>query len=114
MPDQPTGDIHDAVPDHPYGGFSSDVIELLRAFGALARRGVLAVDLERGPGAYYFIPASRWLFHWNRLTLHDGPASVEAGFKKHELESLARRAGFTTVSVRRHRPWARLSLWCHT
>lgn len=90
------------------------VIELLRAFGALARRGVLAVDLERGPGAYYFIPASRWLFHWNRLTLHDGPASVEAGFKKHELESLARRAGFTTVSVRRHRPWARLSLWCHT
>src|SRR6478672_1390126 len=31
MPDDPTGDHRDAAPDHPYGGFSSDVIELLRA-----------------------------------------------------------------------------------
>jgi SAM-dependent methyltransferase len=86
------------------------IVELLKSFGAIARRSVVVIDLERGPGAYYFTPLTRWLFHWNRITMHDAPASVEAAFKKVELESLARRAGFTEVEVRRHRPWARLSL----
>lgn len=86
------------------------IVELLRNFSAVARRGVLVLDLERGPGAYYFMAMSRWLFRWNRITMHDAPASVEAAFKKSELESLARRAGFPEVEVRRHRPWARLSL----
>lgn len=86
------------------------IVELLRAFGRVARREVWAIDLERGPGAYYFLPMSQWLFHWNRITLHDGPASVEAAFKKRELEALAREAGFGDVEVRRHWPWARLSL----
>src|SRR5439155_20201625 len=72
---------------------------LLRTFGAAARRGVLVIDLERGPGAYYFMAMSRWLFRWNRITMHDAPASVEAAFKKGELESLARQAGFTEVEV---------------
>ncbi|HLJ45358.1 MAG TPA: methyltransferase domain-containing protein [Bryobacteraceae bacterium] len=86
------------------------VVELLRMFGAIARRAVVVVDLERGPGAYYFTPLTVWLFRWNRITLHDAPASVEAAFKKQELESLARSAGFRQIHVRRHRPWARLSL----
>ncbi len=86
------------------------VSELLRGFGAIARRAVVVVDLERGPGAYYFTPLTTWLFRWNRITLHDAPASVEASFKKGELEALAREAGLACVEVRRHRPWARLSL----
>jgi len=91
--------------------FENDaIVQLLRSFGAIARRGVLVLDLERGPGAYYFMAMSRWLFHWNRITMHDAPASVEAAFKKNELESLAGQAGFAQVEVRRHRPWARLSL----
>jgi len=91
--------------------FENDaIVELLLSFAAVARRSVLVIDLERGPGAYYFMAMSRWLFRWNRITMHDAPASVEAAFKKRELESLARLAGFTEVEVRRHRPWARLSL----
>lgn len=91
--------------------FENDaVVELLRSYRAVARRAVLVVDLERGPWAYYFMPMSQWLFHWNRITLHDAPASVEAAFKKSELEALARAAGFTRIEARRHRPWARLSL----
>lgn len=91
--------------------FENDaIVELLRSFGAVARRSVLVLDLERGPGAYYFMAMSRWLFRWNRITMHDAPASVEAAFKKSELAVLARQAGFTEVEARRHRPWARLSL----
>ena len=86
------------------------VIALLGSFGATARRAVLVNDLERGPMAYYFMPATRWLFHWDAITLHDAPASVEAGFTKHELEALATAAGLSKIEVRRHRPWARLTL----
>lgn len=91
--------------------FSDDqVVELFRNFRTVARRAVLAIDLERGPLAYYFIPATKWLFGWGDISLYDGPVSVLAAFKKDELLSLALRAGLAQSSVRVHRPWARLSL----
>jgi hypothetical protein len=86
------------------------VVELLRESGVVARRAVLAVDLERGPLAHHFIPATRWIFGWDPITLHDAPASVDAAFKKDELAALAERAGLRQVSVRVHRPWSRLAL----
>ena len=83
---------------------------LLRAFGRIARQAVLVIDLERGSLAAQFLPATRWLFRWEDITLHDGPASVRAAFKRDELLSLARQAGLEKASVRLHRPWARISL----
>ncbi len=91
--------------------FSNErIIELLRKFNALARRGVMVIDLERGPGAFAFIPATNWVFRWNRLTRHDGPISVEAAFKLDELRALCEQAGLRNIEVARHRPWARLSV----
>ncbi len=91
--------------------FSNDeVVDLLRNFATIARRAVLAIDLERGPLAYHFIPATRWLFGWHEISLHDGPVSVRAAFKKHELRELALCAGLARSRVAVHRPWARLSL----
>jgi hypothetical protein len=91
--------------------FSDDqVVELFRSFRTVARRAVLAIDLERGPLAYRFIPATRWLFGWHDISLYDGPASVRAAFKKDELLALALRAGLDQARVNVHRPWARLSL----
>lgn len=91
--------------------FSNEqVVDLLRNFKCVARRAVLAIDLDRGPVAYYFLPWTRWLFRWRRITLNDGPISVEAAFKKDELLVLARRAGLEQARVAVHRPWARLSL----
>ena len=89
---------------------NAEVVRLLRGFGAVARRGVLAIDLERGALAHGFIPATRWLFGWDRITLNDAPVSVDAGFKAAELRALAREAGFSDAVVRVHRPWSRLSL----
>jgi hypothetical protein len=89
---------------------NEQVAELLTSFGVLARRAVLAIDLERGPLAYHFLPASRWLFRWHEITINDGQISVAAALKKNELRELAVRAGFPTAHVRVHRPWSRLSL----
>jgi Methyltransferase domain len=89
---------------------NEEVVELLGKFKAIARRAVLAIDLERGPIAYHFIPATRWLFGWHRLSLHDGPVSVQAAFKKDELLAVARQAGLANARVSVNRPWGRLSL----
>lgn len=88
----------------------SEVVSLLTGFRIVARRGVVAIDLERGPLGIHFVPATRWLFGWDRVTLFDAPTSVRAAFKRRELLGLAHRAGLASAVVRTHRPWARLSL----
>ena len=89
---------------------NGQIVELLSGFRAIAKRAVWAIDLDRGPFAYHFVPATRWLFGWHDITMHDGPASVAAGFKREELLELAKGAGLHHARVRTHRPWARLSL----
>lgn len=86
------------------------VIELLRCFGRIARRHVIVCDLERHPLAYYFLPATKWLFDWHPITLHDGPVSVMAAFKASELRELASAAGLSNIHVSVHRPAFRLCL----
>lgn len=83
---------------------------LLAGFARLARRAVLAIDLERRAIARGFLPATSHLFGWSGITLHDGPVSVEAGWRTAELAALALRAGLRAARVRRHDPWFRLSL----
>jgi 2-polyprenyl-3-methyl-5-hydroxy-6-metoxy-1,4-benzoquinol methylase len=91
--------------------FTDDqVVELFRSFHCLARRAVLAIDLERGPLAYHFLPSTRWLFGWHDITINDGQISVAAALKKDELLALAERAGLSGARVRVHRPWSRLSM----
>jgi SAM-dependent methyltransferase len=91
--------------------FTDDqVVDLFRSFRCLARRAVLAIDLDRGPLAYHFLPNTRWLFGWHDITISDGQISVAAALKKDELLALAVRAGFNAAQVRVHRPWSRLSL----
>lgn len=87
-----------------------EISGLLGQFHSLARRALIVIDLERNPLAYYFLPATKWLFGWHELTVHDGCVSVEAAFRKRELEQLARSAGLENVRVRRHYPWFRLSM----
>ena len=89
---------------------NEQVVELFVSFRAIARRAVLAIDLDRGPLAYYFLPNTRWLFGWHAITISDGQISVQAAFKKDELLALAARAGLGSAEVRVHRPWSRLSM----
>ncbi|HYL75688.1 MAG TPA: methyltransferase domain-containing protein [Bryobacteraceae bacterium] len=89
---------------------NEEIVKLLASFATVARRAVLAIDLERGPLAYYFMPSTRWLMRWREITVHDGQISVQAAFKREELLELAREAGLARARVTQHRPWARLSL----
>jgi|SRR5579864_3857244 len=89
---------------------NEEIVKLLASFGIVARRAVMAIDLERGPLAYYFMPSTRWLMRWREITVHDGQISVQAAFKREELLALAREAGLARARVTQHRPWARLSL----
>ena len=86
------------------------VVELLRGFGSVARKAVLVNDLERHFLAYHFLPATRWLLGWDPITVHDGPISVQAGFRACELRSLAQRAGLRDIRVQQHRPAFRITL----
>jgi ubiquinone/menaquinone biosynthesis C-methylase UbiE len=93
---------------HHFDNFQ--VAGLLSEFGRVARRAVLAIDLERNPIAYYFLPCTRWLFGWDPVTVHDGAISVEAAFHARELEALARRAGLKNPHARAYRPAFRIGL----
>ncbi len=86
------------------------VIALLRGFYAIARRALLVCDLERHLLSYCFLPATKWIFGWERITLHDGPISVRAAFKAEELTALSKKAGIEGVRVFVHRPAFRLSM----
>ena len=88
----------------------AQVVNLLRGFGAVARRAVLAIDLERHAVARAFLPWTQWLFRWDPVTLHDGPISVEAAFRRAELETLARAAGLRDVQARVFRPAFRIAM----
>jgi 2-polyprenyl-3-methyl-5-hydroxy-6-metoxy-1,4-benzoquinol methylase len=93
---------------HHFG--DEQVAGLLRVFYRVARRALLVCDLERHVISYCFLPATKWLFGWQRITLHDGPASVRAGFRANELLELSNRAGIRDARVSVHRPAFRLSL----
>lgn len=71
---------------------------LLREMDRVSRRLVLAQDLHRHILAYYFLPATAWLFGWDRLMLHDGPVSVAAGWRRAELEALLQNIGLAKMA----------------
>jgi len=86
------------------------VVVLLRNFGEVARKAVLVIDLERNPIPYYFIAWSRPMLGWDPVTVHDGAISVEAAFRRRELEELARRAGLRNPIAKVYRPAFRIAL----
>ncbi|MGH9594797.1 MAG: class I SAM-dependent methyltransferase, partial [Bryobacteraceae bacterium] len=86
------------------------IVALLQNFGEVARRAVLVIDLERNPIPYYFMAWSKFLLGWDPVTVHDGPISVEAAFRRRELEDLARRAGLRDPRARVYRPAFRIAM----
>lgn len=91
--------------------FSDEKIQdLLGAFYAIARRGLLITDLERSVVPWLFMRTTGPIFHWGRITVHDGLISVRAALRARELEAIAIAAGVHRPVVRTHRPAYRLTL----
>jgi 2-polyprenyl-3-methyl-5-hydroxy-6-metoxy-1,4-benzoquinol methylase len=86
------------------------IVDLLRRFYSTARKAIIVCDLERHILPYLFLPATRLLFGWNKITVQDGLKSVRAAFRADELTRLAKAAGITSVQTRVHRPAFRLSM----
>ena len=88
----------------------SAVVELLKGMYSVAKKAILVCDLERHVLPYLFLPATRPFFRWQRITLHDGPISVRAAFRRRELAELAKQAGIAEVRTRSYRPAFRITL----
>ena len=89
---------------------NEQVVKLLKGFYQIARRALIICDLERNPLPYYFLPATRFIFKWQRISLHDGQISVRAAFRASELKSLAHQAGIKRLDMKVYRPAFRISL----
>jgi hypothetical protein len=71
----------------------------------VASKLVLVQDLHRHWISYYFLPLTRFLFQWNKITVEDGMKSVAAGWRRTELESVLSIAGLLSRSkIRWHFP----------
>ena len=90
--------------------FSNEqVTAFLRDAYALAGKALIVCDLERHILPYLFLPATKFLFGWKRLTVHDGIISVRASFRADELQKLSEQAGIKGAEITVHRPAFRIA-----
>ena len=91
-----------------------EVVRLLAEMRRVSRRGVAVVDLHRHFIPYNFLAATRWLFGWDPVTVHDGAASVAAAFTTTEFRRLALEAGLVEPNAQSHGLSFRLTLSANT
>lgn len=88
------------------------VVNLLAQFYRVVRKALLICDLERQLLPYLFLPATKLVFGWNRVTVHDGIRSVRASFRAPELVELTKRAGVgqANIETQTYHPAYRISM----
>ncbi|HVR85159.1 MAG TPA: methyltransferase domain-containing protein [Planctomycetota bacterium] len=86
---------------HFFHHLSDDqIVETLREFGRVAKRGIIINDLLRSRRALLWIKLlTLWANHYVQV---DGPQSVRKSFTISEIEALARRAGLGWLRAREH------------
>jgi 2-polyprenyl-3-methyl-5-hydroxy-6-metoxy-1,4-benzoquinol methylase len=81
------------------------VLQMIKEFSRVARRGYVIVDLRRSWIAYLLIYLLTRLFSRNRLSRNDGPLSVLKSFTPGELAALASRSGTSVFRVSKEPFW---------
>jgi SAM-dependent methyltransferase len=76
------------------------VVDVLRISDRLARRGIVVNDLVRSRQAFVLTWLLTWPFH--PILHHDGPLSVRRALVPDEILALARAAGISWLTIRRH------------
>ncbi len=74
-------------------------VRLLREMRRVAREGLLVNDLHRHGVAYYGILVPARLLPVSPMFRHDAPVSVRRGFRREELETIARAAGLPRARI---------------
>lgn len=77
----------------------ANIIDLLKQWGRLARRGIVISDLVRHPIAYHGIRLLTRLTTQNVMTLMDAPLSVRRAFTFSEWRELLRQADIGPVEM---------------
>lgn len=88
-----------------------DVVKLLTAMSAAARKAVLIADLLRTPLGYAVCWAGCHIISRSRIVHSDGPLSVRAAFTRDEIQSLVNRSGLRGAKIERHRVERFLIRW---
>ena len=76
-----------------------EIVELLRTWSSVARRGLLVSDLIRHPLAYFAIRLLTLLFTGNEMTRRDAPLSVRRAFTLGEWRELFKQAEIGEFSL---------------
>jgi ubiquinone/menaquinone biosynthesis C-methylase UbiE len=77
----------------------------LAAMARIARRGFIVNDVERSWPAYLASVALVYGVTRNRLTRHDGPASVKRAYTRTEIRRMAELAGIRGGRIVQHAFW---------
>ncbi len=78
---------------------------LISEMNRVAKHLILIQDLHRHWISFYFLPFTRYLFGWNKITVEDGMKSVAAGWRREELEVVLNQLGLLPASkIRWHFP----------
>jgi ubiquinone/menaquinone biosynthesis C-methylase UbiE len=80
-----------------------EVVAALRAARAMSRGAVIAVDLVRSPVALAAFSLLAPMAGFHPVSRHDGAVSLRRSYTPEELAGLARRAGYDSFKIHRHR-----------
>jgi ubiquinone/menaquinone biosynthesis C-methylase UbiE len=71
----------------------------------VARRGIVVIDLERDPRAWFLYQLFCFVYRISPLVRQDGSLSIRKGFRVEEFEELAEKLSFPNASVIRSDPF---------
>jgi len=81
------------------------VAKILTEMARVSRRKIFVIDLHRHRAAYFLYKVFCTAFNISNFVREDGSLSILRAFKQDELETLARAANLTEISVARHIPF---------
>jgi ubiquinone/menaquinone biosynthesis C-methylase UbiE len=78
---------------------------VLKEMSRVASRGIVVIDLERSPRAWFLYQLFCLAYRISRLVRQDGSLSIRKGFRAEEFESRAEQVGLKNAEVVRLRPF---------
>lgn len=83
----------------------NQIQHVLPEMSRVARRGIVVIDLERNPKAWFLYQLFCFAYRISPLVRQDGSLSIRKGFRVEEFEKLAGGLDFGNVSVIRSDPF---------
>lgn len=81
------------------------IIRVLPEMTRVARRGIVVIDLERSPMAWFLYQLFCLAYRISPLVRQDGSLSIKKGYKLEEFERLAERLNIKAATVVRSKPF---------